>query len=80
MEIFRTIMIIVFIAVCVLLTVVILKQEGKGNGLGAIAGASDTYWSRNKGRSEEGMLVKFTRILVILFLAIAAFLGIARFM
>lgn len=79
MEILRTILIIVFIIVSGLLTVIILMQEGKSNGLGALAGASDSYWSRNKDRSVEGVLVKVTRILVILFLALAAFLCIARF-
>ena len=79
MEILRTILIVVFIIVSGLLTVIILMQEGKSNGLGALAGASDSYWSRNKDRSVEGVLVKVTRILVILFLALAAFLCIARF-
>ena len=31
-------------------------QEGKSQGLGAIAGAADTYWGKNKGRSMEGGL------------------------
>ena len=79
MEIFRTIMMIVFIAICVILTIVILMQEGKGGGLGAIAGAADSYWGKNKGRSMEGVLVKVTRVLIVVFLALAAFLCIARF-
>ena len=55
---------ILFIIVCIALTVIILMQEGKSAGLGAIAGAADTYWGKNKGRSMEGMLVKLTRVLV----------------
>jgi len=51
-------------------------QEGKSAGLGAIAGAADTYWGKNKGRSMEGMLVKLTRIFVILFLVIAMVLNL----
>ena len=35
-------------------------QEGKEQGLGTIAGISDTYWGKNKGRSIEGALVKVT--------------------
>ena len=70
---------IVFIIVSIILTVIILMQEGKNNGLGAIAGAADSYWGKNKGRSMEGVLVKVTRILVVAFLIIAAFLSIARF-
>ena len=38
---------------------------------------SDTYWSKNKGRSEEGRLVRLTRILVIVFIALAVILNIA---
>ncbi len=79
MDILRTIIMIVFIAICVILTITILMQEGKGGGLGALAGAgADSYWGKNKGRSMEGVLVKVTRILVALFLIIAAILCIAR--
>lgn len=78
MDILRTIIMIVFIAICVIMTIVILMQEGKGGGLGAIAGAADSYWGKNKGRTMEGVLVKVTRILVALFLIIAAVLCIAR--
>ncbi len=45
-------------------------QEGKSAGLGAIAGAADTYWGKNKGRSMEGRLVTGTKILVVLFVVI----------
>ena len=42
-------------------------QEGKSQGLGAIAGAADTYWGKNKGRSMEGGLVKATTVMGVLF-------------
>ena len=58
---------------------VILLLEGKSAGLGAISGAADTYWGKNKGRSMEGMLVKLTRLGVILFLVLAAVLNIGSF-
>ncbi len=52
-------------------------QESKQNGLpGAISGAADTYWGKNKGRSMEGKLVLFTKILVVAFFVIAAVLNI----
>ena len=55
---------------------VVLMQESKQNGLsGAISGAADTYWGKNKGRSMEGKLVKITKILVILFVVIAVILN-----
>ena len=70
---------VLFIIVCIALTVMILMQEGKSAGLGAIAGAADTYWGKNKGRSMEGMLVKLTRALVVLFIVISAVLNIGSF-
>ena len=72
----NTILTIVFIILSIVITVIILMQEGKSAGLGAIAGAADTYWGKNKGRSMEGMLVKLTRIFVILFLVIAMVLNL----
>ena len=79
MEALRVVINIIFILVCVALTVLVLMQEGKNNGLGALTGSSDTYWSKNKGRSMEGMLVKITRVLLALFLIISAVLTIGRF-
>lgn len=73
----RTILTVVFVIICIALTIIILAQEGKSAGLGAIAGAADTYWGKNKGRSMEGMLVKITKILVALFMIIAAILNVA---
>ena len=71
---------VVFVLICLAITVVILLQEGKQAGLtGAISGAADSYWGKNKGRSMEGMLVKITRVLLALFLIISAVLTIGRF-
>ena len=41
---------ILYIVVCIALIIVVLMQEGKTSGLGAIGGAADTYWSKNKGK------------------------------
>lgn len=80
METARTIVQLVFIILSIVMTVIVLMQEGKSAGLGAIGGGStDTYWSKNKGRSMEGVLVKVTRILLVLFLVIAAVLNIGSF-
>ena len=79
MAVVKTILTVVFIIISVALTVIILMQESKSAGLGAISGAADTYWGKNKGRSMEGMLVKVTRVLVILFLLISIVLNIGSF-
>lgn len=79
MAILRTILTVFFVLVCVVSVILVLLQEGRSAGLGAIAGAAETYWGKNKGRSMEGMLVKITRALVVLFIVIAAVLNIGSF-
>ena len=79
MAVLKIILTVIFIIISIALTVIILMQEGKSAGLGAIAGAADTYWGKNKGRSMEGMLVKITRILVVAFIVIAAVLNLGIF-
>ena len=76
MNILKIILTVIYAIDCIALTVVVLMQEGKQQGLGSIAGVADTYWGKNKGRSMEGMLVKLTRIFVILFLVIAMVLNL----
>ncbi len=79
MEALRIILTIVFIIICIALVAIVLLQEGKSAGLGAIAGGAETYWGKNKGRSMEGTLVKVTKYLVIAFIVIAAILNIGSF-
>ncbi|MCB5388834.1 preprotein translocase subunit SecG [Blautia glucerasea] len=76
MQILRTILTILFVIDCIALTVVVLMQEGKSQGLGAIAGAADTYWGKNKGRSMEGGLVKATTVMGVLFFVLAIVLNL----
>ena len=67
---------VVFMIGCLIITVVILLQEGKQAGLtGAISGAADTYWGKNKGRSMEGKLEKATKICVVLFFVLSVILN-----
>ena len=75
----KIVLTIIFILVCIALTVLVLMQEGKSAGLGAISGAAETYWGKNKGRSMEGFLEKFTTGLVIAFFLLAIFLDMQLF-
>lgn len=80
METLKLVLTIFFIIVCVALTVIILLQEGKQQGLGTIGGQNiESYWSKNKGRSREGMLVKGTGALVVVFFILAAVLNLSVF-
>lgn len=77
MSALRIVLSILLLLDCVAMIVVVLMQQGKGQGLGALAGGNgDSYWERNKGRSEEGKLKKITRVLVIIFFALSVVLNI----
>ena len=79
MEILKTVILIIFAIDCIALTTIVLLQEGKSAGLGSIAGAAESYWGQNKGRSMEGALVKSTKFLAILFIVLAAVLNLNVF-
>ena len=66
--------------ICVALVVLVLAQEGKSQGLGAIQGTvENTYWSKNKGRSREGILKKVTIGLSVLFIVFGVVLNMGIF-
>lgn len=79
MAVLRTILLVVFILICIALVIIVLMQEGKSAGLGAISGMADTYWGKNKGRSMEGALVRVTKILAVGFIVLAAVLNLNVF-
>ena len=72
----RIILSIIFVIICIALSAIILLQEGKSQGLGAIGGMADTYWGKNKGRSMEGNLEKFTKYGAVLFFVLSLVLNI----
>lgn len=72
----RIVLTIILILVSIVFTAIVLMQEGKSAGLGAISGAAETYWGKNKGRSMEGALVKITKVLGVVFMLLAIVLNI----
>ena len=67
---------ILYVIICVALVVLVLMQEGKSDGLGAISGAAESYWGKNKGRSMEGRMVKITTFLAVAFIVLALLLNL----
>ena len=61
---------IIHVVISLVLVVVVLMQHGKQQGLsGAIAGGAETFFGKNKGRTIDAMLKKFTAVLAVLFVA-----------
>jgi len=69
-------LVIVFVLLGLALSAIILMQEGKSQGLGALSGTTDSYWQKNRGRSVEGNLEKFTKFAAFAFFAVALVLDI----
>ena len=76
MTILKYVLMVLFVLVCIIATVLVLMQEGRSQGLGAIAGAAETYWGKNKGRSMEGGLVRGTIIMGVIFFVLSVVLNI----
>jgi preprotein translocase subunit SecG len=73
----RVIVTVIYVLVSIALTVIVLMQEGKTEGLsGAISGAADTYWGKNKGRSMEGAMNRITRYLAVAFIVLSVVLNL----
>lgn len=75
----RITLMVIFIVICIALVTLVLMQEGKSAGLGAVSGVAETYWGKNKGRSMEGKLVKITTGLAVAFMVLAVVLNLNLF-
>jgi len=61
---------IVLLAFSVAITVIVLLQEGHEKNVGAVTGGADTFLSKNKARSVDAFLARWTKVIAIGFFAI----------
>ena len=58
----------ILIVVSFFIVLFVMLQQSRQAGLsGAIAGGSDSFYEKNKGRSKEAKLAFFTKILAVVF-------------
>lgn len=63
---------IIIIIVSLIIIVLVLFQESKQQGLsGAISGAADSFFGKNKGRTMEAKLAKYTKVAGTVFFVLA---------
>ena len=63
---------ILIILVSVIIVGLVILQESKQQGLsGAIGGAAETFFGKNKGRTQEAQLAKFTKIAGVVYFVLA---------
>lgn len=65
-----TIVSVIQVLVGALLILFVLGQSGKHSGLGAIAGASESFLSKNKAKSADAKLARWTKWVAIAFMAL----------
>ena len=69
MSVLQVIMTAMHILFCVSIIVIVLLQSGKQAGLsGAIAGGAETFFGKNKGRTVDAILGRYTSVAAVLFL------------
>lgn len=72
-----SLVLLALMAVCAIVSIVIiLFQPGNSTGIDALGGSSETFFGKNKGRSMESKMKKWTTISLIVLgvLAIAFFI------
>ncbi len=67
---------IAYIVIALVLTVVVLFQKGKDprEASTVMGGSGDTFFSKNKSKTREGMLEKLTSVFAILFIILSVVL------
>ncbi len=71
-----TIVSILQVLVGAVLIVFVLGQSGKHSGLGAIAGASESFLSKNKAKSADAKLAKWTKWVALVFIVLTLVLNL----
>ena len=68
---------LVYLVIALVLTAVVLLQEGKDPRDSAImGGSSDTFFGKNKARTLEGFMEKLTSVFAVLFFIISIVLSL----
>ena len=73
----KLVLTVVDVIAAVFLTAVIMLQSGKSAGLsGAIAGGADTFLSKNKAKTVDAKLAKWTKWVAIAFMLLTLSLSL----
>ncbi len=60
------------IIVALIIIAVVLLQQGRRSGInGAISGGADTFLSKNKARTVDALLARWTKYIAVLFFVLA---------
>lgn len=77
-DILKNVITVIYVINCLVLIVICLMQskEDEGASGAIVGGSSSSFYEKNKGRTKEGMLKRWTIILGITFVVLTIVLGI----
>ena len=76
MEIAEIIVGAIVLLLSIVIIAVVLLQEGRRQGIsGAISGGADTFLSKNKARTVDAFLAKWTKVIAIAFFVLVLLAG-----
>ena len=61
----------ILIVFSLVIIAVVLLQEGRQAGIGAIDGAADTFMNKGQARTLDTLLAKWTKVIAIVFFVLA---------
>lgn len=78
MEIAKNIIVGVYLVVCLILIVLVMKQSKEDSGASGtiVGGSSNNFYEKNKGRTKEGKMKRATISLMVVFFILSIVLGI----
>ncbi len=80
MSIWGIILGILLAIVAIAIIFVVIFQEGNQQGIGAVTGVADSYFSKNKARSIDAFLARWTKVFAAVFVIFVIALNVlARF-
>ncbi len=69
MNVWEIILGALLIIMSIAIIIVIILQEGNQQGVGVVTGGADTFFSKNKARSIDAFLSRWTKVFAIVFVA-----------
>ncbi|MBE6766175.1 MAG: preprotein translocase subunit SecG [Ruminococcaceae bacterium] len=77
MEPIQIVLGVAILVVAVLIVLLVILQQSQRTGLNStIGGGNETFLSKNKSRSAEAKLARFTKILIVVFFILVVLSGL----
>lgn len=67
------------LVVAIVLVVVVILQEGNSQGVGVVSGGADTFFSKNKARSIDAFLARWTKFVAVAFFVIVLAINVIAY-